>query len=408
MRHPFEALETILERTRLLPTEHVPLLDSAWRVLANDIVASEDHPPFRAATMDGFAVLASDGSPWREIIGYQPAGDTVEVEVTPGTAVQIMTGAPLPKGADAVVKVESTETVDDHVIIHQDDVKPGDSVRPIGFDFRAGDRLIRTGSLIGPAEIGILASLGYAEVEVRSKPRVTVISTGDELVEPGEAIRPGTIRDSNRFSLVAALQAEGAEIVWAGKGPDERSALESRLVEAIDASDIVITSGGVSMGELDLIKAILNDIATVHFRQVFMKPGKPLNFATTVEGKMIFGLPGNPVSALVSMELFIRAALRKMSARTDPDRPRIQVKLQHAIEPGDRIEFQRATISIDESGELHTNTTGLQASSRVASLVGANAFLVVPPKESNYFAGETVTAILIGPLHTIPKASGQN
>lgn len=399
MRHPAEALATVLSMVQPLGIERVPLADAAWRILAADLIASEDHPPFPAATMDGFAVIAADGSPWREVIGQQPAGSALATEVTPGAAVKIMTGAPLPPGADAVVKVEATESVDDHVIIHQDDVHPGENVRPVGFDYHVGEHLAAAGSAIGPAEIGLLASLGIDQVEVRKRPKVTVISTGDELVEPGEPVTPGKIRDSNRFSLIAALQAEDVEITWAGKGPDERQALEAYLRRGITTSDMVITSGGVSMGELDLIKAILGDLATVHFRRVFMKPGKPLNFATS-GSTLIFGLPGNPVSALVSFELFIRPALRRMAGRNDIERPRVQVTLTSDATPGDRIEFQRAIVTIGRDGLLTARTTGGQASSRVASLVGANALLMLLPRESPYRAGERVEALLTGPLTT--------
>jgi molybdenum cofactor synthesis domain-containing protein len=394
--HPDEARAIVLSHARALLAETVVLREAAWRVLAEDLHAAEDHPPFRAATMDGYAVVSADGSPWREVIGVQTPGHLVDVEVTPGTAVRITTGAPVPRGADAVVRVENTEPAEDHVIVHQTEVAPGESIRPVGFDVRRGDLLLSAGTRLGPAELGLVAGLGINPISVRRRPRVSILSTGDELVEPGEPLGPGQIRDSNRFSLLAALQAEGTDVVWAGKGADERGALETLVLERIADSDAVITSGGVSMGETDFIKAILGDLATVHFRRVFMKPGKPFNFATSGQA-LIFGLPGNPVSALVGFELFVRPALATLSGRADIDRPRVPVTLAHDTPPTDRIEYQRAIIRVDSEGRLVASTTGNQSSSRLVSLVGANALLVIPPRDTMYQAGERVEALLLGP-----------
>ncbi|MBA3415051.1 MAG: molybdopterin molybdotransferase MoeA, partial [Chloroflexia bacterium] len=250
---------------------------------------------------------------------------------------------------------------------------------------------------LGPAELGLVAGGGFVPVPVSARPRVSVVSTGDELVEPGEPVRPGQIRDSNRFSLVAALAAVGAEVVWSGKAPDSASALRSLLVARLAESEVVVTSGGVSMGDLDLIKPLLGDLATVHFRRVFMKPGKPLNFATTDSGALIFGLPGNPVSALVSFETFIRPALRTMMGCRSIDRPRVPVTLAQGTPPSDRIEMQRATVRVDRDGRLVATTTGSQASSRLASFLGANALLVIPPRATPYEPGERVVAVLLAP-----------
>ncbi len=399
LRPPDEARATVLAHAQPLGIESVPIAEAAGRVLAEDLVADEDVPPFPAATMDGFAVVAADGSPWREVIGAQMAGYVADVEVTPGTAVRITTGAPLPRGADAVVRVEATEPAEDHVIVHQEIVSPGDNIRQVGADLRRGGLVLPAGTMLGPAEIGLVAGLGRNPVPVRARARVSVLSTGDELVEPGEPVSPGQIRDSNRFSLVAALRGEGAEVVWSGKAPDEKEALRALLTERIAASDVVVTSGGVSMGELDLIKALLGELATVHFRRVFMKPGKPLNFATAGEdGRVLFfGLPGNPVSALVSFELFIRPALATMAGRRDFDRPRVPVLLAQDTPPTDRIEFQRATVRVTPDGQLVAATTGGQASSRLASFLGANALLVIPPRADAYQAGERVDALLLAP-----------
>lgn len=393
--HPDDARAIVLSYARTLSAESVALREAAWRVLAGDVRATEDHPPFPAATMDGFAVVAADVSPWREVIGVQTAGNPTDVEVTPGTAVRITTGAPVPRGADAVVKVENTEPAEDHVIVHQSEVASGENIRPIGFDLRCGDLLLNAGTRLGPAEIGLVAGIGLDPILVRRRPRVSILSTGDELVEPGDPLKPGQIRDSNRFSLIAALQAEGADVIWAGKGPDDRTLLETLVRERLADSDVVITSGGVSMGETDYIKPILRELTTVHFRRVFMKPGKPFNFATA-EDTLVFGLPGNPVSALVGFELFVRPALATLAGRSDVDRPRIPVTLAHDTPPTDRIEYQRAVVRVDGEGRLVASTTGSQASSRLVSLVGANALLIIPPRDEAYLAGERVEALMLG------------
>lgn len=396
LRHPSEALAIVLASASLLPSEQIALAAAAGRILAADFCATADFPPFPASTMDGYAVIADDGSPWRDVVGVQAAGQLIDAEVTPGTAIKIMTGAPMPRGADAVVPVENTEAVDEHVVIHSDYVEAGAYVRQIGSDVAAGELLVRAGSRLGPAEIGLLAAYGGDPVTVRRKPRVSIVSTGDELLEPSEPLTPGKIHDSNRFMLRAALESAGAEVIWAGKGPDVRDQLEPLLVKLISDSDIVITSGGVSMGDLDLIKPILLDLATVHFRRVFLKPGKPLNFATAGP-TLIFGLPGNPVSALVGFELFIRSALRKMSG--SGERPQtVRVRLATDTEPADRVEYQRAALAVDPSGALMATPNGPQGSSRLASFLGSNALIVIPPREMIYRAGEMVDAILIGPV----------
>src|SRR5215216_918367 len=399
MFHPDEARATIFRYLWRLPSEKISLGDAPWRVLSDDLVATDDQPPFPAATMDGYAVVADDPSPWREIIGRQSAGYVADLEVSLGTAAWITTGAPVPSGATAVVPVEATEVADEHVIIHQERVAAGENIRPVGVDLAKGSVVLQHGSLLGAAEMGLLSSLGIDPVEVVRRPRVSVLSTGNELVEPDETPGPGQIRDANRFSLIAALEEAGADVAWAGHGPDDAPTLRSSLIDRIAESDVVITSGGVSMGDLDLIKPLLSELAQVHFRRVFMKPGKPFNFATSGD-TLIFSLPGNPVSALVGFEVFIRPALRSMLGASQIDRPRTRVRLDYAVRPSDRIEFQRGVVRVDSAGHLKASTTGPQASSRLASLVGANALIVVPPGASPLPAGSHVDAILVGPLAT--------
>lgn len=399
MLPPAEASAIIARYAPRVSAEMVDVAQAAGRVIATDVFAPHDHPQWPASTMDGFAVLADDVSPWREILGTQNAGDVIDAEVTEGYTVRIMTGAPLPEGADAVVPVEDTELQpgqEDHVVIHRD-VASGENIRPVGSDVKAGELVITAGTRLGFAEIGLLASLGITPVEVARKPRISIISTGDELKDPHEPIGPGQIRDANRFALAAALSDEPVEITWIGKAPDDRDALQRLIEERMEADDIILTSGGVSMGEKDYIKAILFESGDVdlHFRRLFMKPGKPLNFATRGE-TLVFGLPGNPVSSLVTFDLFIRPAIRQMIGDRQVQRPTVPVILQEAAQPSDRIEYQRAVVSVGADGRLVGHSTGVQRSSRLASFLGANAFLIIPPRESPIEAGETVDAIMLG------------
>jgi molybdenum cofactor synthesis domain-containing protein len=398
MRPPDEARRIIEQHLPLLPIEHVALADAAGRILAEDIVAPFDHPPFPASTMDGFAVVAADPSPWREVIATQPAGAMIADEVHDGQAVRIMTGAPIPAGADAVVPIEETEPTEDHVIIHREDVAPGANIRPVGSDLNQGDVVLTAGTALLPAHVGIVASVGIDRVPVRRRPKVSIIATGDEVIEPGRDLAPGQIYDANRFSLSAAVRDAGGEITWSGLAPDDREHLETLLRERMGVDDIILTSGGVSMGDLDLIKAILFDApdVTVHFRKLYLKPGKPLNFATRGD-TLIFGLPGNPVSSLVTFEVFLRPAMAMMCGSATPDRPRVPVRLANGTAPSDRIEYQRGRVTVAPDGTLVGGSTGPQQSSRLASFVGANALLVIPPRERAYEAGETVEAMLLAP-----------
>lgn len=403
MLHPDEAHAIIAEIVTPLAYEDVSIREAYGRILAQDIESPENLPPFPASTMDGFAVVAADASPWREVIGTQNAGEVIDAEVSEGYCVRIMTGAPLPPGADAVVPVEATEMADDHVVIHMEDVMPGLNIRPVGVDLRQGERVLSAGSRLGAAEIGLLASLGVTPVSVTRKPKISIISTGDELREPEDDLSPGQIRDANRFTLLALLEREPVEITWVGVAPDDRDQLEHLLAQRLAEDDIVLTSGGVSMGEKDFIKSILfdDDEVELFFRRLYMKPGKPLTFARK-NSALIFGLPGNPVSSMATFEVFVRPALHRMLGATQIGHPLVPVRLEAPATPSDRIEYQRGLVTVTATGELVGRPTGDQRSSRLASYIGANAYLLIHPREVAYDAGEMVEAMLIAPPHAAP------
>jgi molybdopterin molybdotransferase len=393
-----EAAATILAHTAPLGAERLAASAAAGRVLARPIHAAEPMPPFNASTMDGYAVLAGDDSPRRRVLGIITAGRPLDQTVVPGTAVRIMTGAPLPPGADAVIMQELTREDDGYVILERS-ARPGESINPRGQDIAEGQVVLEAGTGLGPAEVGLLATLGIREVEVYRRPRVAVLSTGDELVEADQAAPFGAIRDSNRPSLMAAIREAGGEPVSLGIARDDEETQRRLVRQGLDEADVLVTSGGVSVGTRDLIKPLLEEVGTVYFGSVALKPGKPLTFAK-VGPKAAFGLPGNPVSSLVSFEVFVRPALRKLQGYARLQRPTVAVTLSHDVrKTPDRTEYQRATVVWMPEG-LVARTTGLQSSSRLLSMVGANALLHIPPGEGTLAAGASVQALLIGDLTT--------
>jgi molybdopterin molybdotransferase len=392
------ALQIILAHTPVLASETVPLAAAAGRVLATDLQAPLSLPPFPQAVVDGYAVIAADPSPRRRLLAEVPAGHPGAVTVTPGTAVRIMTGAPLPPGADAVVMVEHTSEEDGWVVLHRP-VRPGDNIHPVGLDVQAGETVLRRGTLLGAPEIGLLATLGITQVPVYRQPVVAVLSTGDELVPAEAPLRPGAIRDSNQPALLVAVREAGGLPLALGIARDRAAEQEALIRQGLERADVVLTSGGVSVGGRDFIKPILERLGRVHFGRVAIKPGKPLTFAT-VGDRLVFGLPGNPVSSLVTFEVFVRPALRRLQGFRHLHRPEVTVYLEHPVQPSrDRLEFQRAVVRWHGDRFL-ARTTGLQASSRLLSLVGANALLKITAGPAVLPAGSAVPALLLGPVET--------
>ena len=392
------ALATILGHTRRLNVETVALSASFGRVLAEAVASAENLPPFAASSVDGYAVIAADESASREVLAEIVAGHGGAPVVRPGTAARIMTGAPLPPGADAVVMVEDTSEAAERVTLTAG-VRAGENVRPVGVDVALGQTVLAAGTTLGAPEIGLLAALGHGSATVVRRARVAILATGDELVEAGSTPGASGIRDSNGPSLVAAVLEAGGVPVPLGIAKDDEAAQRDRIEEGLRVADVLLTSGGVSVGSRDLIKPILEGLGTVHFGRVAVKPGKPLTFAT-VGDRLAFGLPGFPVSTLVTFEAFVRPALRKLQGCAEVGRPSVEVTLEHDVRPSpDRMEYQRAVVRY-VGGKLVARTTGAQVSSRLLSMVGANALLVVQPGEATLPAGETLPALLTGQVRT--------
>jgi molybdopterin molybdotransferase len=392
-----DALQAILARAQPLGHETVELTRSRGRILARDIMADEDLPGMPRSSVDGYAVMAGDSAAEFEVLEEVTAGRLAHGQVRPGTAVRIMTGGTLPPGADAVVMVEDVEETDGRAVLQQRP-RRGDNVHPPGMDLARGQHVLSAGSRIGAAEMGLLATVGCSEVPVFRRPRVAVLATGDELVEPHQTPPPGSVRDSNRFALMAAAEDAGAEVAWQAHVRDDEAQLERAMREGLATADVLITSGGVSMGTRDLIKPLLEKMATIEFGRVSFKPGKPLTFATAGGGKLAFGLPGFPVSSLVTFEVFVRPALLKLGGAEKTLRTRVEVALGHEIRPDAvRLEYQRATLSW-ENHQFVARTTGLQSSSRLMSIVGANALLEIQPGPETLQAGTMIPAVLLANL----------
>ncbi len=400
-----EALERILARVGVLGDEQVPLARALHRVLAESVVSSLDVPPWPNSSMDGYALrsadtrLASTPAPIRlTIAGRVAAGHVALRALGAGEAFRIFTGGPLPEGADSVIPQENVG-VDGGAIIVSHPVKAGDFVRPRGEDIRAGEGVLERGRLLGPAEMGLLAALGRSQVRVRRRPRVGVLSTGDEIVDLGGYPGPGQISNSNTYSLMAQIDEAGGDPISLGVAADRLGDIEARLRWGLDG-DLLISSAGVSVGEHDFVKAALERLgAEQHLWLVDMRPGKPIAFATIPSaGKRalpVFALPGNPVSAMVTFELFVRPALLRLGGRARLQRPVVQARAEAPIaNPGRRRGYLRVTLSVGEDGGYRARLTGDQSSGILRSMVAADGLAVVPG-DTTVEPGGTVPVILL-------------
>ncbi|KAA0708227.1 Gephyrin [Triplophysa tibetana] len=414
-----KAFITVLEMTAVLGTEIINYRDGMGRVLAQDVYAKDNLPPFPASVKDGYAVRAADGPGDRFIIGESQAGEQPTHTVMPGQVMRVTTGAPIPCGADAVVQVEDTELLREsedgteelevRILVQ---ARPGQDIRPIGHDIKRGECVLTKGTHMGPSEIGLLATVGVTEVEVQKFPVVAVMSAGNELLNPEDDLHPGKIRDSNRSTLLATIQEHGYPTINLGIVGDNPDDLLNALNEGINRADVIITSGGVSLGEKDFLKQVLDiDLhAQIHFGRVFMKPGLPTTFATLdMDGsrKLIFALPGNPVSAVVTCNLFVIPALRKMQGILDPRPTIIKARLSCDVKLDPRPEYHRCILTWHHQEPLPwaqstgEKSTGNQVSSRLMSMRSANGLLMLPPKTEQYVElhkGEVVDVMVIGRL----------
>ena len=389
-----EAAELVLARTPVLPAEEVALADCPGRVLAADLMAPVSLPPFRVSAVDGYAIRSADGGGRLHVAGESAAGRPFTDELPPGASARILTGGVLPAGADTVVMVEDVEQGPDWVAVPAGFPAGRNFHRP-GDDLREGELVLRRGDPLGAAELGLAASLGLPRLRVHRRPRVALMSTGDELVEVGRTPGPGQVVDSNRWALLAALREAGAGVTQLGVAPDRPEPLRALVVDALSDHDVLVTSGGVSVGTHDLVKPLLESLGEVHLGRVRIKPGKPFTFASLAGGRLAFGLPGFPVSSLVTFEAFVRPALRRMQGFTALQRPLLRVRLGfEARAAGDRTEYHRVTLA-REAGELVARSTGSQSSSRLMSLAGAHALVRVPPGDRGIAAGTLVDAIVL-------------
>ncbi|HEV8671696.1 MAG TPA: gephyrin-like molybdotransferase Glp [Candidatus Limnocylindria bacterium] len=391
-----EALDRVLARiTPLAPTE-VALLDALGAVLAEDAIADRDVPPFRNSAMDGYAVrgtdVNADGMKLR-VVGAVAAGSVPDRAVGAGEAARIMTGAPIPDGADTVVRIEDTDNGAQVVTINK--ATPlGMAVRQAGEDLRRGEVVLGRGTLLRPADIGVLASIGRAKVNVTRRPNVAVLSTGDELVDIDEEPGPGQIRDTNRYSLAAAVRATGCSAFELGIARDSADDLRHALGNAA-FGDLVVTSGGVSVGDHDHVKPVVDAMGQMDFWSIAIRPGRPLAFGElrTKRGSVpLFGLPGNPVSALLTFELFVRPALLKMAGRTKLHRPRAQARLLDRIDKP--IGLRTFARGIYDAAAGTVRSTGAQGSGIMRSMSLANCLIDLPESANMAQPGESVTVLL--------------
>lgn len=395
-----QALDIVLKSVSCLDGERRGILDCLGHVLAEDIAADMDIPPFDNSAMDGYAVRAIDtGGASQDnpitlrVIADLPAGYTPTSQVRQAETVRIMTGAPMPEGTDAVVRIEDVDRGTDTVRLFKP-VASGDDVRRAGEDVKKGDKVLINGSLVRPGEIGMLATLGRKEAQVIRAPRIAVLTTGDELVEPGEPVVPGKIRNSNLYSLSAQVAACGAVPIPLGVARDTAGELEDKVQEGIKKADILITSGGVSVGDYDMVKTVLARMGEILFWRVRMRPGSPVVFGL-LQGKPMFGLPGNPTASMVTFEQFVRPAALKMAGRTRLRRREVEAIMEGTVK--NRTGFRNfvRAIAVERGGEWFVRLAGAQGSAMLRTMIQSNALLVVPETTKTLQPGDRARVQLI-------------
>lgn len=400
-----QARRTVLSAVNVLPTTTVKLEEALGHVASAPVKSAEAVPPFANTAMDGYAVRAEDTAQAPvvlEVISETLAAGAIAAgRVGPRQAIRIMTGAPIPDGADSVVMVEDTEQQGDGGVLIQTRATPGQHVRAAGSDLYPGQTVIEAGTELSPAHLGVLASVGATSVEVFRRPRVGVLSTGDELVREPRPLKPGEIRDSNRASLMALLEQCGCIGVDLGIRRDVPEEIEKALLDAASACDALLTTGGVSVGDFDYTKAVLDRLSggTMSWMQIAIKPAKPFAFGTI--GRMsVFGLPGNPVSSLVSFECLARPALRKMAGHESLDRPTIKAVADEPLprHPDGKLHFLRVHAEPGEDGRLHVTSAGGQGSHQLLGMASANALAMIPDGDGTVEGGDVEVLLLGSPL----------
>ena len=396
-----EARAHVLDRVKPLTPVRAAADEARGCVLAEPVIATEPIPPFDNSAMDGYAVRAADtaSAPVElPVAGVLAAGgDPSAFRVDAGEVVRIMTGAVIPAGADAIVIVEQTEPLDDGRRVRIDvAARPGDHVRVAGDDIRPGDVVIDAGVVLTAAHLGVLASLGVTDVTVVPRPRVGVLSTGDELVEGPTPLRPGQLRDSNRHALLPMLTDAGCEAIDLGLIKDDRAAITRAIEQAVESCDALLTSGGVSMGDFDEVKAVLSERADdMRWMQIAIRPAKPFAFGL-VAATPVFGLPGNPVSSMVSFELLARPALRRMAGHANLHRPAVPAVATAPFrrKPDGKVHFVRVLAERDADGVLHVQSAGGQGSHHLTAMARAHALLPLADGDG-IEAGDTVRVLLL-------------
>lgn len=402
MKSVDDHLADILEAVVALPARRVPLADAHGCLLATDVRATVAVPSFDNSAMDGYAVRAADVADASEtnparltVIGDIPAGAASFPTIRPGTAARIMTGAPFPPGADTVVQVELTDGGTDTVVVNQP-VPRGRHIRRAGDDVAPGALVLPAGTLLDAARIGLLATVNVARPPVRPRPRLTVVSTGDELVEVGRQLGPGQIVDSNSLAVAAAAREAGAVDRRLRASGDDPEAFAAVLADAVKDTDLLVTTGGVSVGAYDVVKQVLIETGSVRFDQLAMQPGKPQGFGL-LDGVPVFTLPGNPVSALVSFEIFVRPAIRRMRGFDNPLAELVRVRAgQSFSSPAGKRMYSRVRLVVADGGELVAYSAGGQGSHQLTGLATADALLVVPEDVTEVSAGTWLSALLLG------------